>query len=191
MPPSACFGLNRINRGYRITGVVNTDAHYNYHGSGWLRNYVKSSTDDPAKIDTMEMVRASQKGHLIMTNGPYMEVTAHSDNKKAISGQELASQNGKATLHVRVQCANWLDINRIQVFINGKADPRYNFRRRTHPKMFSNNIVKFDQQIQLELPPKCNVIVAAAGEGLELGRVMGPNFGKRVPMSVSNPIFLR
>ena len=41
--------LQLLNLGYRVPGVVNTDAHWNFHGSGGLRNYIKSSTDDPAK----------------------------------------------------------------------------------------------------------------------------------------------
>lgn len=76
------FGNNRmlnwlqlLNHGHRIYGVVNTDAHYNFHGSGWLRNWIQSGTDDPAKIDPMQMVRASQQGRLIMSNGPYLEAT--------------------------------------------------------------------------------------------------------------------
>ena len=30
--------LQLLNQGFRIAGVVNTDAHYNFHGSGGLRN---------------------------------------------------------------------------------------------------------------------------------------------------------
>src|SRR5262249_27226278 len=33
--------LQLLNQGQRIPGVVNTDAHYNYHGSGGLRNFVR------------------------------------------------------------------------------------------------------------------------------------------------------
>ena len=67
--------LRMLNTGYRIPAVVNTDAHYNFHGSGWLRNYIKSSTDDPAKIDVMEMVHEYEHGHVIMANGPYLGVS--------------------------------------------------------------------------------------------------------------------
>lgn len=56
--------MQMLNLGYRIPGVVNTDAHYNFHGSGFLRNYIKSPTDDPAKIATMDMVHASDAGRL-------------------------------------------------------------------------------------------------------------------------------
>src|SRR6185436_18151282 len=75
--------LQLLNQGYRIPGVVNTDAHYNIHGSGWLRIYLESPTDDPAKITTDDMVHAAEHGHIIMTNGPYLEVSARPAGEKA------------------------------------------------------------------------------------------------------------
>ncbi len=66
--------LQLLNRGQRIPGVVNTDAHYNFHGSGWLRNYVRSPTDDPAQIRTLDVVHAAERGNLVMSSGPFMEV---------------------------------------------------------------------------------------------------------------------
>ena len=39
--------LQLLNQGYRIPGVVNTDAHYNFHGSGGLRNYVSDLVRRP------------------------------------------------------------------------------------------------------------------------------------------------
>ena len=68
--------LQLLNLGYRIPGVVNTDSHYNFHGTGWLRNYIKSSTDQPEEISIEEMVDSSEAGNVIMTNGPFLEVTA-------------------------------------------------------------------------------------------------------------------
>ena len=65
-----------------------------------------------------------------------------------------------------------------------------NFTRRTHADKFGNNTVKFESNIDLELTEDSHVIVAAIGEDLELGRVMGPTYGKRVPCVVSNPIFI-
>ena len=37
--------LQMLNLGYRIPGVVNTDAHYAFHGSGWLRNSIASHSE--------------------------------------------------------------------------------------------------------------------------------------------------
>ncbi len=116
--------LQLLNQGYRLTGVVNTDAHYNFHGSGFLRNYLKSPSDDPAQINTIDMVHAAERGNVIVTNGPFLEVLLEGTDDqgttvRAIPGEDLAIPSRNATLHVRVQCANWFDIDRVQVFLNG------------------------------------------------------------------------
>ena len=182
--------MQLLNRGYRIPGVVNTDAHYNFHGSGWLRNYVASSTDDPSKISVSEMVKNSEQGNIVMTTGPYLEVVGVSGDQSAISGQDLRAADGKVTLRIRVQCPNWIDVNRVQVFVNGRPSESHDFRRRTHADMFGNGVVKFDQEIAVELTGDAHIIVATAGEGLSLGRVMGDDRGKQAPVAVINPIFV-
>ncbi|MCO6455199.1 MAG: carboxypeptidase regulatory-like domain-containing protein [Pirellulaceae bacterium] len=183
--------MQMLNLGYRIPGVVNTDAHYNFHESGWLRNYLVSSTDDPARIDTMEMVRAAEQGRVVMTTGPFLDaalVTADSSRRHR-PGEELVCRNGQVELQIRVQCANWLDINRVQVFRNGRAVEQLNFTRRTHPQMFADGVIKFDQTVPVTLDADAHLIVVAAGEGLELGPVMGPR-GKAMPIAVANPFFV-
>ena len=103
--------------------MVNTDAHYNFHGSGWLRNYVKSPTDDPARIRTLDVVHAAERGNLVMSSGPFLEVKLRPDGDsqaEAIPGENLAARGGKATLKVRVQCPNWFDVDRVQVLLNGR-----------------------------------------------------------------------
>jgi len=42
-----------------------------------------SSTDDPARIDTLEMVHAAEAGHLVVTNGPFLEVEARAAGARA------------------------------------------------------------------------------------------------------------
>lgn len=184
--------MQLLNQGYRITGVVNTDAHYNFHGSGWLRNYVKSSNDNAGNISTAEMVKNSKQGHVVMTTGPFMEValTHAKSDKRYFPGDDVQAHVGKAQLSIKIQCANWLDVNRVQVFVNGYADPKLNFTRRTHKMMFTNDVIKFDKTIPLDLKADTHIIVATIGEGLTLSRVMGSQYGKRPPVAVSNPIFV-
>lgn len=186
--------LQLLNQGRRIPGVVNTDAHYNFHGSGWLRNYVKSPTDDPARVATLDVVRESEKGHLVMSNGPFLEVSlAAGENGSAAAagpGDDLAAPGGRATLSVRVQCPNWFDVDRVQVFVNGKPEPSLNFTRAGAGDRFSSGPVKFDQTIPLRLEADAHVIVAAIGEQSKLGPVMGPEHGEDQPVAVTNPIFV-
>jgi len=185
--------LQLLNLGYRVPGVVNTDAHYTFHGSGFLRNYLRSSSDDPGEIDPMEMVHAAEHGRIMMTNGPYLEVGVANLGSGAAPvemGDELAASDGAISLHVRVQCANWLDVNRVQVFVNGAPEAALNFTRRTHGEMFQNGVVKFEQVLPLRLTLDAHVIVAVANEGATLGRVMGPDNGRAMPVAVSNPIYV-
>ena len=102
----------------------------------------------------------------------------------------MAVPGGKATLHVRVQCPNWFDIDRVQVFLNGRAANSLNFTRQSAPEQFSDATVKFDQELILTLAYDTHVIVAAIGEQSKLGPVMGPAHGKDLPVAVSNPIFV-
>jgi len=181
--------MQLLNLGFRIPGVVNTDAHYNFHGSGPLRNFIKSTTDNPSEEKVMNMCHAAEQGTLTMTNGPFMEVSATAQGKTAPVGGDLRS-DGNVSLTVRVQCPNWLDINRVQVFINGQPEEKLNFTRRTHPGMFADGVEKFNESIQIHLDEDAHLIVAVAGEGLQLGRVMGPVMGKKMPITVSNPIYV-
>ncbi len=187
--------MQMLNLGYQKTGVINTDAHYNFHGSGGYRNYIKSSSDDPAKIDTMEMVHNSEHGHLVMTTGPFLEVKltpppADSQREFAMPGDGVVAQGGRCKLSIRVQCPNWFDVNRVQVFLNGRADDSLNFTRRQHGERFKAGVVKFDAELPLTLRRDTHIIVATIGEELTMGRVMGPQWGTQPPCAVANPIFV-
>ena len=184
--------LQLVNQGKRIPGVVNTDAHYNFHGSGFLRNYLKSPTDYPAEIRTLDVVHTAERGHVVMSSGPFLEVSLRTDGVtgEASPGDDLAAPTGRASLRVRVQCPNWFDVDRVQVFLDGRPDPALNFTRQASPERFSAATMKFDQDISLRLRRDTHVIVAAIGERSRLGPVMGPEHADDRPVAVSNPIFV-
>ncbi|MCA9050101.1 MAG: carboxypeptidase regulatory-like domain-containing protein, partial [Planctomycetaceae bacterium] len=193
------FGNNRVfnwlqllNQGFRIYGVVNTDAHYNFHGSGWLRNWIQSPTDNPAEVQYMEMVRASEQGRLIMSNGPYPEVTftAVDSKQTVVSGQELTARSGKVDVHVRVQCPNWFDIDTVQILVNGRTSAELTFTRTQHPKMFAHGVVKFDNIIPVTLKEDSHLIVVTGHRTEVLGDVMGPFGGAQHPAAMTNPAFV-
>jgi hypothetical protein len=181
--------MQLLNLGYRLPGVVNTDAHWNFHGSGWMRNYIRSSTDNPAEADLMEICHALEKGQVVMTNGPFMEVSATTDGKSAGPGDDLVVASGEVQLRVRVACSNWLFVNRVQLFINGRSVEAHNYTRRTHGRMFDDGAVNFDKVISVKLEEDAHIIVAAAGDEGQLARVYGPDQAQAIPTAVSNPIF--
>ena len=186
--------LQMLNLGYRVPGVVNTDAHYAFHGPGWLRNYIRSPTDAPARIVTADVVRACESGRVTMTNGPFLEVTlvAEDDEGERVAGpgDAVADEDGRVTLAVRVRCANWLDVDRVQVFVNGRPDPALDATRRDLPAAFSRGVERFRHDFSLALDRDAHVVVAAIGEGATLGVVMGPEHAADRPVAVTNPIFV-
>lgn len=184
--------LQLLNQGFRIYGVVNTDAHYNYHGSGSLRNWIQSSTDDPAKIDPMEMVKAAERGRLIMSNGPYLEVyaTETGQSSRYVAGQDLKAASGRITLKVRVQCPNWLDVNRLFVLVNGRVHSKHDYSREKTPDAFRGGNVKFDRTLDLELKDDAHIVVVTGNTETTLSSIYGPTFGKARPAAVTNPIFV-
>ncbi len=184
--------LQLLNLGYRMPGVVNTDAHWNFHGSGWLRNYIKSPTEDPTKASVADLVHTCEHGNIVMSNGPFLEVSAKADQggDTADVGDDLQAPGGKLALKVRVQCPNWLEVNRVQVFVNGLPSAEANFTARTHPQKFHRDTVVFDETVPLVLERDAHVVVTCIGAGKQLGAVMGPDRGKDAPCAVGNPIFV-
>lgn len=96
----------------------------------------------------------SREGRIIMSNGPYLEVSfgeSGSAAARAISGEDLRAASGKVTGHIRVQCANWLDIDTVQVLVNGRPADGLTFTRQSHPQLFGTGVVKFEQSVELQL----------------------------------------
>ena len=188
------FGwLQLLNQGFRFPGVVNTDAHDNFHGTGSVRNWIQSSTDDPAAVKPLDVVSMTRQGRLIMSNGPFLEVQLQEAGKSetVTAGQDLVAQSGKLQLHVKVQTPNWFDIDHVFVLINGQLAESLDFTREKHPERFAKSgVVKFDQQLDIMLPVDAHVIVVAAGENSTLKRVMGDMWGHSRPVAVSNPMFV-
>ena len=75
--------LQLLNQGRRIREIVNINAHYNFHASGWLRNHVKSPTHNPAEVKPLEVVHATERGNLFMSTGPFLEVTLAAEARSA------------------------------------------------------------------------------------------------------------
>ena len=132
------------------------------------------------------------------TNNPVIEKpgaenprTIHT-HSEAIPGDNLHAPSGVIRLSVNIQCPNWLDVNRVQVFINGRPDKALTFTARENQGYFgtADNPIKFAAELTVTLEQDSHIIVAAIGEGLTMEKVMGSRFGKIPPTAVSNPIYV-
>ncbi len=180
--------LQLLNQGLSPRAIAVADAHHVHgNGVGGWRTYVKSSTDDPAKIDWREMSRNAKAGRMILSTGPYLEVETGS----GIIAGGLDRVGGDIELKVRVQCNTWLDIDRVQVLVNGRQAPEYNYTREKNPDMFASGVVKFDQTLKLNLQQDAHLIVVAVGEKHTLQTGFGSSGQSKLqPIAYNNPIFI-
>ncbi len=180
--------LQMLNQGMRTRAIAVADAHSVYgNGVGGWRTYVASSTDDPAKVNPAEIIHNAKHGMLMLTTGPFLEVKANG----AIAGSDISAKSGKVKLKVKVQCTDWVDIDRVQVLVNGVQVPEYNFTRKANPCQFEDGIVKFDREIEVNLKGDAHLVVVAMGENHDLKGGYGTSTNARLqPCAYINPIWV-
>lgn len=170
--------LRMLNQGWRIPGVANTNSTSTFHGNSQWRSYVKVGKDDPAALDPLDMVRAIKAGRVVMSSGPFMEVSirpAGAEPAAAVGpGEDLAAPGGRATLAVRIQAAPGVVMDTVQVLFNGRRVAALDRTRARHPEAFSNDVVQFAAELPLEMAADTRVIVVAGGKGPNLRGVLAP-----------------
>ncbi len=180
--------LQLLNQGMRVWGIGVADAHHVHgNGVGGWRVYVPSDTDDPAKVDWRDMSRNSKAGRMILSSGPFLEV----ETKSGIIAGGLDRVSEKLDLKVKVQCTDWIDIDRVQILVNGRQLPEYNFTRKDNAEMFKDGVVKFDHTVRLTLSQDAHIIVVATGENSTLKTGFGSSAQSSLrPTAYNNPIFV-
>jgi hypothetical protein len=180
--------LQMLNQGYRTRAIAVADAHSVYgNGVGGWRTYVASSTDAPAKIDAKEIIRNAKAGRLILTTGPFLEVTANG----ALPGSDITAKNGNVKLKVKVQCTDWVEIDRVQVLVNGRQIPELNITAMKNPKMFKSVPNVFETTFNVDLEKDAHLIVVAMGENHDLKTGYGTSANANLkPCAYINPIWV-
>jgi len=94
-------------------------------------------------------------------------------------------------LKVKVQCTDWIDIDRVQILVNGRQRKDLNFTRKDNKEMFLNGTVKFNQNLNVKLSQDSHLIVVAYGENFTLAKGYGSSAQSSMnPCAYNNPIFV-
>ena len=183
------FGwLQLLNQGRNVWCVAVSDAHGVFSSpAGDWRTYVPSSTDLPGSIDHREIIRNSKAGRMMISNGPFLQVET-GDGMPI--GSRVVSE-GSIDLKVKVQTANWLEIDRVQVLVNGRQHPDYNYTRSKDPSKFKGGPLVFEETIRVNLQEDAHLIVVATGEESDLSKGWGrARPAPMHPIAYNNPIFV-
>lgn len=107
-----------LNRGIYRPMLANSDTHDLYdEEAGMPRNYVRSSVDKVIGLDADEINRSVRKGELIATYGPFTEIFI---NGEPIGSRVQLEKAGSAQMQIRVQSPLWFDVDRVEVYQNGR-----------------------------------------------------------------------
>ncbi len=122
-PPNNSYSVrddwyHLLNRGIRKPVFGNSDSH-SIAGMlvGLPRNYVASSTDDPAAASQQALRKAIREGRVSVNRGLYVEAYANAGGV----GDLVPLRDGEVRLRVRVQAPGWIDCRSIQVVANGSV----------------------------------------------------------------------
>ncbi len=100
--PDCCPG-QMLNLGYRIYGTANSDAHVVSHATGSVFSYIYTANDNPENIDEVELAQQVKDGHVVISNGPFMDVRMNG----SFRGEEIKLTDGKVAVKVKVMTSNW------------------------------------------------------------------------------------
>ena len=106
-----------LNHGFTYTAAGNSDTHA-IAGSeaGSPRNIFWLGADDLSKVTAQQVVDAIKRDHRnVVTNGPFIEMTVDGSP----IGSLIRQRAGFVDMQLRVQAANWVGVNEIEVFGNG------------------------------------------------------------------------
>ena len=172
--------LSLLDRGYALTAVGGSDSHLIVGQEvGWPRTCIPLAAD--AKLDADALVAALKKRHeALVTNGPFVRVSVAGHGM----GQLAPAPRGRAKLDVEIEAAPWIDVRRLELFINGS--------RRGKPIDIapSTKVQRYKGSIDLRVEKDAYVVVIVRGDAL--GAVLPGNPGQSAPtaLAITNPIYL-
>jgi hypothetical protein len=172
--------LSLLDHGRRVFAVGSSDSH-NLRSSplGYPRTCLDLGTDDPRAL-TPEMVRdATGGGHSTISGGIYVYASVNN----AGPGEEVIVPSTTATLHVRVEAASWVDVDWLEIVVDGDVIDTI----AVPPGDASNPAIRYQADIPIQVTPALGsyVIVAAYGD-----QPLDPVHPGKMPFGVTNPIFL-
>lgn len=165
-----------LSQGYRKTATADSDSHRSGEIVALPRNYVHigNAHDTIQSLDTLAMTKAVLRGDVFGTTGPILYIRLRGSNAENKEMGEMFSGN-QGVLIMTVHAANWIPVNQLAVFINGKL-----FKKMTITKPGTYELPLFfdkDGFVTVEVEGKSSHDYDAVYPGIK-------------PFAFSNPIFI-
>lgn len=166
-----------LNRGHRVAGVGATDNHRAASGHmGLPRTYLQVPSDEPSEVTEDDFRAAFNGGRLVVSCGPFLSVQMGESQ----IGDTATLQGDLVTLQVKVQAPTWMDVDRVQVVVNGETV-------KTQQLAPVAGVLRFEGTLTASVAPGVDawVLVATSGDDRH-----GVGMRNRPSFAFTNPIFL-
>ncbi|MDP6538337.1 MAG: CehA/McbA family metallohydrolase [Planctomycetota bacterium] len=174
------FGL--LDRGESIMAVGASDSHTVSDTVGGGRTYVRSRTDEPARIDVEAACAAINAGHASVSHGIFVDLLAADGSGASLMGETVGASAGAVDFVVRVAAPSWARPESIAVFVNGAERARAELAVADGP-------VDLTRSFHIDLPAPhdawIGVVVEGSGGPLPWWNVENP-----YTLAATNPLFV-
>lgn len=162
-----------LRQGFFKVGTGNSDSHLSEQLVALPRNYLMVD-EDISNITTASVIAAVKSARLFATTGPMLKVSLDDDfSEYKVSGELF--QGSKGTLKVSVGAVNWINIDTLNVFVNGVI-------------VHTQTVQRGDTiEVGLNFEQDSFVTIEVTGQVTELYAIVAPGY---LPIAFSNPIFV-
>ncbi len=177
-----------LRHGRRVFAVGSSDSHHlSSSPVGFPRTCMALGTSDPMAATPQAVGTAVGTGRSTISGGVFLDVRAlpmTGDATSAGPGQELTGAGAEARLEIVARAPTWVRADRMQVFVDGTAQPTITLDASTSDP--SDPVVRYRNTVRVPVATAGSwVVVAVHGQELQ------PVFPRRMAFAVSNPIFLQ
>ncbi|MEE3181335.1 MAG: CehA/McbA family metallohydrolase [Planctomycetota bacterium] len=170
-----------LNAGHRLTAVAGSDSHTVAQPVGHCRTYIRSSTDDPGKINVAEVVENVLAGRVLVSMGLLADVKV---NGKFTAGDLATGVGEDLEVEVEVRGPRWTRASRVALFFNGR---KVREEKIAHS---SDAVVKYKDRWVFGGPSTdIHLVLVATGPPLE-NSYWSPPQDDRYVIGATNPVWI-
>lgn len=178
------YWLSFLDRGRRTFAVGSSDSHgLRSSPVGYPRTCMDLGTDVPAEVTGSAVRDAVAQGRSTISGGIFVEA-AIGDVRP---GGDAVAGGTSATVHVRVQAPSWVDVDALEIVVDGETVDTIEILPGDAPDPVARPQLRMERDVEIDVAdgPGTYVIVAAYGDS-----ALEPVHRGRIPFGVTNPIFV-
>ncbi len=169
--------ISFLNMDKRVTGTGVSDSHRAYALEvGYSRTLVRSSTDDPARMNEQEFVDNLKHQRATVDGGHFFTVSVN--GHEHAMGETFHDEDGTYDVTLHVESPTWIDLTKVELLENGEKIHTFDVKP-------ADGVVKFHHTLQLS--PKRDSWYVAFGFG---EKDLFPVYPGAKPLSFTNPFWL-